>query len=120
MTPGAGRLPRRREPRECMAKGEYRRPRKLAEGEAGKARDNVSVPAPKTAWLRQQAEQPFQPVALHPDRRLSLCPREEIEGSPHPDHHGRFNPVTMARHPALLLRRAETDPHDVRACRIDG
>ena len=43
----------------------------------------------------------------------------EIERSAHADEHRRLELVTHLRHPLLLLRHADPDPHDVRTRAVD-
>jgi hypothetical protein len=43
----------------------------------------------------------------------------KVEGRPHADQDRHAEPLDMVSHPALLFRRAETNPHDVWGCLFD-
>jgi hypothetical protein len=43
----------------------------------------------------------------------------EVEGGADPDQDRRVQPVAVLGHPAVLLGGTETDPDEVRACRVD-
>src|SRR5690606_7890229 len=68
----------------------------------------ISLPQP--ARLGAEPEQPLQSAPLHPEGRLFLQPRVEVESGSHADQHGSPDPTDMRRHPPFLLGSAETHP----------
>src|SRR6476661_5838868 len=65
------------------------------------------VPPPEPPRLLVQPEQPFEPAALHPPRRLGLQAGVKIERGADPNAHGRGQAVAVLMHPPFLFRRAQ-------------
>src|ERR1700732_5197347 len=89
-------------------------------GKDHEPRHDISITAPQAARFRAQPKQPFKPISLHPDRRLTLRPRQKIERGTHPYHDRRLNAAEMARHPELLLGCAQPHPYYMRPRHVDG
>jgi hypothetical protein len=83
----------------------------------GSATDEFGVGADvaqaESSWLADQPVSPFEGVLLHPQRRTSLRPGDEVERGSHAhDQRGRkVDRVTV--HPEFLLGRSERAPNDV-------
>ncbi|MCY1309775.1 hypothetical protein D9M70_599010 [compost metagenome] len=77
------------------------------------------ITLPETPRLTAHPVQPLEAIALHPERRSVNSARVIIKGCTDPDHHG-LDPSTMFRHPLLLLRASQADPHRACAGSVDG
>ena len=89
----------------------------LQNGTDDEERNIDRVTASEAAWLGAEAEEPFEAVSLHPERRLFDLAAVKIEGRTDPQHNLRVQLGAELGHETLLLRRAYTDPEKIRARR---
>src|SRR5439155_14770374 len=77
------------------------------------------IAGPQAARLARQAVAPLKARALHPGRRLWHQAGVEIERGADADQQGGRQVRAHAQHPLLLLGLPGSDPHDLRARRVD-
>ena len=73
----------------------------------------AAVAAGQPAWFLQQAEEPFQAVALHPKRRPLQLASQKVNRPSDPNEHRHTQFAIMHRHPFLRLGTAKGDKHDI-------
>src|SRR6266568_1015036 len=99
--------------------GELLEPRELQQGEQEKHRIVVDVAPPQAPGLLPQAKSPLQPSGLQEQR----CPLDatsmKIERGAYSDDHLGCQSGTHLGGPALLFRRAQPNPDDVRPGAVD-
>src|SRR5208337_1278340 len=79
--------------------------------------DEVAPPQPP--WLLREAEEPLEPVLLHPGRSLLHGSGDEVESRTYSGHQRHAQPGTVLVHPAFLFGCAQTYPDDIRRHRLD-
>src|SRR4051812_548557 len=105
--------------------GEYSRDRSAANSPSTSGRSPIApeelrehpgvpeVSHGEAARFRTKAMEPFQAQAAHPYRRPVTVTGEEIDGGSGANHNFGTQPAAIAVDPDFLLRRTQSDDHEV-------